>query len=106
MDQQQQQQQQQQQPQQQQQRRVNATCTKLLENSMDSPIWCRRVVTGDEMWCAFYRNANRENVRIKYATQPTMVQVAKRGRFAQKVMLCIWWNLEGIINHLSLFKRV
>ena len=90
----------------QQQRRVDDTCTKLLENPTDSRFWRRRIVTGDEMWWVFYRNANRENVWIKPAAQPTTVQVvAKQDRFAQKVMLCVWWNFEGIINHFELVQN-
>ena len=50
------------------------------------------LLPGDEKWI-FYRNAaNRENVWIKPAAQPTTVQVAKQDRFAPKVMLCVWWN--------------
>ena len=91
---------------QQQQRCAVGTCTKLLESPMDSRrFWRRRIVTGGyEIW-VFNRNAaNRENVWIKPAVQPTMLQVAKPDRFAQKVMLCIWCNFEGIINYFELLQ--
>lgn len=77
----------------QQKRRVD-TCTHLLENPKDLRFW-RRVVTGDEKW-VFFRNANKENVWIQPG-QPAL-QVAKQDRFAHKVMLCVWWNFEGIIH--------
>ena len=49
----------------QQRRRVDDTSTKPLENPF---------VTGDQVWCVFYRNAaNGENVLIKPAAQPTTV---------------------------------
>ena len=70
--------------------RLVHTCTKLLENSTTDSR--RKVVTGDEKW-VFYRNAaNRLNVWIKHAAQPTKAQVvANQDRFAQKVvMLCVW----------------
>ena len=81
----------------------------MIKNPPDSLICRRQIVTGgDEMWWVFYRNAaNRENVWIKPAAQPTTVQVvAKQDRFAQKVMLCVvWWNFEGIINHFELVQN-
>ena len=63
----------------QQRRRFDNTCTKLLENPTDSHFW------------VFYRNStNRENVWTKPVTQPTTLQVvAKQGRFAQKIILCV-----------------
>ena len=51
--------------------------------------------------------ANSENVwMIKPAAQPTVQVIAKQDRFAQKVvMLCVWWNFEGIINHFELVQN-
>ena len=58
------------------------------------------------MWVVFYRNANRENVRIKPVAQPTVKAFAKQDRFAQKVMLSVvWWNFEEIINHFELVQN-
>ena len=71
-------------------------------------LWrCRIVPGGNEKW-VFYRSANREMVlMIKIAAQPTTVQVvAKQDSFPQKVMLCVWWNFGGIINHFALFKVI
>ena len=42
---------------------------------------------------------------IKSDIQPTTVQVAIQDRFALKVMLCVWWNSEGIINHTELIQN-
>ena len=91
---------------QQQQRLVDKTCTKLLEYpTTDSRrFWRRRIVTRDGKWVVFHFNGNEVNVRIKPAAKPTTVQVAtKQDGFTQEVvMLCVWWNFEGVINHFEL----
>ena len=91
----------------QQQRRVETCNNKLLENpAVVVSGWRGRIVTGDEMCWIFYRKAtNRENVWIKLAAQPA-VQFTKQDCFAQNVvMLCVWWNFEGIINHFGLVQN-
>ena len=42
---------------------------------------------------------------IRSAAQLTTVQVAKLNHFAQKVMLCGWWNFKGIANHFELAQN-
>ena len=42
---------------------------------------------------------------IRSAAQLTTVQVAELNHFAQKVMLCGWWNFEGITNHFELVQN-
>lgn len=77
----------------QQKRRVQL-CTELLTNPQDQRFW-QRIITGDEKWI-YFKNPNKENQWL-FPGQPA-VQVAKQERFGHKVMLCVWWNFEGILH--------
>jgi [histone H3]-lysine36 N-dimethyltransferase SETMAR len=69
-------------------------CKELLAHPHDMR-FIRRIVTGDEKWI-FFRNPNKENQWL-YPGMPTQ-PVVKQGRFDCKVMLCVWWNFEGVIH--------
>jgi [histone H3]-lysine36 N-dimethyltransferase SETMAR len=70
------------------------TCKKLLQNSMNER-WMKRVVTCDEKWI-YFSNPNKENQWLDPGQEA--YPVAKRDRFSKKVMLCVWWNFEGVIH--------
>jgi histone-lysine N-methyltransferase SETMAR len=75
------------------QKRLNI-CRQLLQNLNDARFW-RRIVTSDEKWI-FLRNPDTGNQWL----QPGQVgtPVVRRGRFEKKVMLCVWWNVEGVVH--------
>ena len=75
------------------QQRVDV-CRQLLSNPNDLR-FIKRIVTGDEKWI-YLRNSDNSN-QWRYPGQPSK-PVVKRGRFDQKVMLCVWWNYEGVIH--------
>ena len=54
-----------------------------------------------------FQFANRENLWIKSAAQPTVIVIANQNRFAQKVVMLWldWWNFEGRINHFELSQN-
>jgi len=78
-------------------RRVQV-CQQLLENPLDDRFW-RRIVTGDEKWI-FLRNPDK---RKQWVSPGQEFGVAKQDRFGKKVMLCVWWNYQGIV-HFELLR--
>ena len=44
------------------------------------------------------------NVWIKSTAVPPTALVAKQDHFDQNVILCVWWNLKGIIYHFDLVQ--
>lgn len=69
-------------------------CRKLLENPWDHR-FIRRIVTCDEKW-VYYTNPDKQN---QWLDPGQMAEsVAKRDRFSRKVLLCVWWNFEGVIH--------
>lgn len=75
------------------QRRVDV-CRELLKEGLDGR-QIKRIVTCDEKWI-FFRNPNTNNQWLDPSTLPK--PVVKHGRFEHKVMLCVWWNFEGVIH--------
>lgn len=75
------------------QKRVN-TCKQLLTNPRDLR-FIKKIVTCDEKWI-YWKNPDRGNQWL-YPGQPAL-PVPKRDRFEKKVMLCVWWNFEGIVH--------
>lgn len=75
------------------QKRVDI-CHQLLQNPQNIGFW-RRIVTSDEKWI-FLRNPDTGNQWLRPGQTGT--PVVRRGRFEKKVMLCVWWNFEGIGN--------
>ena len=74
-------------------RRVDI-CRKLLENPLDDRFW-KRIVTSDEKWI-FLRNPDKSKQWVPYDQDAT--PVARQDRFGEKVMLCVWWNFEGVLH--------
>lgn len=78
---------------QQQERRIEI-CEQLLTLPWDDR-FIRRIVTSDEKW-VYLNNPNRQKQWLSPG-QPA-IPVPKANRFDKKVMLCVWWNYEGIIH--------
>lgn len=76
------------------QRRVEI-CKQLLSNPLDERFF-KRIVTCDEKWI-YFRNGDNRNQWLD-PSQPAL-PVVKRGRFDKKVMLCVWWNFQGVIHY-------
>ena len=66
-------------------RRVVEVCRQLLENLLDDQFW-KRIVTSDEKW-VYLVNHNRQKQRVP-----------RQDRFSKKVMICVWWNFEGVLH--------
>ena len=77
---------------------TSQVCQQLLENPLDDRFW-RRIVTGDEKWI-FLRNPDK---RKQWVSPGQEFGVAKQDRFGKKVMLCVWWNYQGIV-HFELLR--
>ena len=66
--------------------RMDACESLLNRNKIDQ--FLKRMVTGDEKWVT-YDNVKRNNAQT----------VAKPGLMARKVLLCVWWDWQGIIHY-------
>lgn len=69
-------------------------CQQLLANPQDARFW-KRIVTGDEKWI-YLSNPYKDNQWLMPG-QPA-VPVVRREQFEKKVMLCVWWNLDGVLH--------
>lgn len=69
-------------------------CNQLLNEGLNGR-QVRRIVACDEKWI-FFRNPNTTNQWLTVDALPK--PVVKQGRFEQKVMLCVWWNFEGVVH--------
>lgn len=69
-------------------------CQKLLQNPSDQRFF-KRIVTCDEKW-VYFRNPDNRNQWINRGS--TALPVVRRERFEKKVLLCVWWNFEGIVH--------
>ncbi|CAF2057187.1 unnamed protein product [Rotaria magnacalcarata] len=74
-------------------RRVEV-CRQLLDNPLNNRFW-KRIVTCDEKW-VFLVNRNRSRRWIPRDQNPP--SVARPDHFAKKVMLCVWWNVDGVVH--------
>lgn len=76
------------------QRRVEV-CRELSKTTFDMR-QIQRIVTSDEKWI-FFRNPDTRNQWLRPGDLPE--PVVKHGRFEHKVMLCVWWNFEGVVHY-------
>jgi histone-lysine N-methyltransferase SETMAR len=70
-------------------------CRKLLQLAKDHRS-IKRIVTWDEKWI-YLNNTDLQKQWLDKGQLPALV--AKRERFEKKVLLCIWWNYEGLIYY-------
>ena len=53
--------------------------------------WLRNLITGDEKWCLYVNvKGRRQWLKRGQAPKPT-------GLHPQKMMLCIWWGVKGVM---------
>jgi histone-lysine N-methyltransferase SETMAR len=71
------------------------THTSLL-GRMENQNFSDRLVIGNEKWI-LYNNVQRKCSWAECG-QPSL-PAAETGIHPKKVMLCIWWNLKGILNY-------
>jgi histone-lysine N-methyltransferase SETMAR len=74
------------------QRRI--ICNSLLTRQLKEP-FLERVVTGDEKW-VLYVNTERKNQWLTPGQSP--IPTSKTGLHPKKVLLCVWWDICGIIH--------
>jgi histone-lysine N-methyltransferase SETMAR len=70
-------------------------CESLLKRNEIDP-FLKRIVTGDEKWIT-YDNVKRQ--RSWSDGSKAAQSVAKPGLTARKVLLCVWWDWQGIIYY-------
>ena len=70
-------------------------CESLLNRNKIDP-FLKRMVTGDEKWVT-YDNVKRKRSGSK--SGEAAQTVAKPGLMARKVLLCVWWDWQGIIHY-------
>ena len=75
------------------------TCISLLSRQIIRP-FLHQIVTGDEKWIV-YDNVSRK--RQWLSQNQTPIPSAKPGMTLRKLLLCIWWDVRGII-HYELLK--
>jgi len=68
-------------------------CRSLLSRQNHDP-FLQRIITGDEKWVR-YINVRRRKQWLDPGQQP--FPDVKAGSHPEKIMLCIWWDMEGVI---------
>ena len=69
-------------------------CRQLLTNSCDDRFW-KRIVTSDEKWVYL---VNHDRSKRWVPRDQSAPSVPRQNRFGEKVMLCVWWNVEGVLH--------
>lgn len=73
--------------------RRQSTCEYLLARH-NRKSFLHRIVTGDEKW-VFFANPQRKKSWVDPGQPST--STAKPDRFGRKMMLCVWWDQEGVV---------
>lgn len=70
------------------------TCTHLLSfrRSMD---WLTNLVTGDEKWVLYVNHTRKKQWLGKGETG---IATPRPDPHPEKVMLCVWWNIRGVVH--------
>lgn len=75
-------------------RRRVEICQELLNNPLDDRFW-KRIITCDEK-LIFLVNNNKKKQWVKRGQET--VPVVRQDRFGKKVMISVWWNIDGILD--------
>ncbi|KAJ0172464.1 hypothetical protein K1T71_011603 [Dendrolimus kikuchii] len=70
-------------------------CDSLLRRNETEP-FLKKLITGDEKWITYDKNVRKRSWSKAGQASQT---VAKPGLTRNKVMLCVWWDWEGIIHY-------
>lgn len=70
-------------------------CRQLLNIPLNDQFW-KCIVTSDEKW-VYLVNHNRSKRWVPRG-QATP-SVPRQDRFGRKVMICVWWNFEGVLHY-------
>ena len=70
-------------------------CSSLLSRQRNL-IFLDRIVTGDEKW-VMYVNVKKKRQWLDPGQPPE--PTPKQGLHPKKIMLCVWWDIHGIIHH-------
>jgi len=70
-----------------------STCAALLSRVQTAPFF-DRLITGDEKW-VLYVNSKRDRQWLNPNQAP--LPTVKSGRYPKKVLLCVWWDIHGIV---------
>jgi [histone H3]-lysine36 N-dimethyltransferase SETMAR len=73
--------------------RVTIASSLLARNSREP--FLDRIVTGDEKW-VLYVNVKKRKQWLSSGQRP--VPMPKPGLHPQKIMLCIWWDMRGVVH--------
>lgn len=71
-----------------------AICSSLLSRFTGEP-FLDRIITGDEKW-VLYTNVTRKRQWVDKDEQPQATPKAELHQ--KKLMLCVWWNMTGILH--------
>lgn len=72
-----------------------AVCASLLSRLAVDP-FLNRLITGDEKW-VLYQNPQRKRQWLSAGQKA--IPTAKPGLHPKKVLLCVWWDMDGIVYH-------
>lgn len=74
---------------------MHRLCDSLLKPNETEP-FLKRLITGDEKWITYDKNVRKGSWSNGSQAPQT---VAKTKLTRNKVMLCVWWDWKGIIQH-------
>lgn len=74
-------------------------CEKLLSRNNNTP-FLHQIVTSDEKWIT-YDNVTKKKQWL--SKNETPISTPRPGLTLRKIMLCVWWDIRGII-HYELLK--
>ena len=69
-------------------------CCQLLNNPLDDRLW-KRIVTSDEKWVYLVNHDRSKRWVPKGQTRPS---IPMQNQCGKKIMICVWWNFEGILH--------
>ena len=78
-----------------------SACDSLLKRN-ENVLFFKQIVTGDEKW-TLYNNVKRKRSWGKWNDPPPTTP--KAGFHPKKVMLCIWWDWNGILYYELLLEN-